>query len=170
MNLSISISETNKNCGKFVITDTSDYESDTATSTRLKLTTPEEVEYTIAIYPAPFAISDTYDLLPYLADPDFTEWTEGVYKFVFEASTDDVVYEASPDYYFLNDCKAKKSWANLFESTLEQYASDVKKDKVSTIRELIQASREKFVRFEFKEADRMIRLAYDLAEDKCVNC
>lgn len=170
MDLSISISTTNKNCGKFVITDTSDYGVDVITSTRLLVTTPEEDTYTVAIFPAPYNVSETYDITPSMIDSDLTELTQGVYKFVFQASTDDVTYESSPDYYFLNDCKAKKSWANLFESTLQQYASDAKKDKVSTIRELIQAASEKTVRFEFKEADRMIRLAYDMAEDKCENC
>lgn len=175
MILSISISGTNKDCNKFVITDTSDYESDVITSTRLKITTPSEVEYTYDLFPSKYgATGSTYDIQYSLADASLTEWELGVYKFVFEASTDDVTYETSSSYYFLNDCKAKKAWANAFEDTLQNsaltYSSDKEINTVSTARELIQASEEKFLNYEFVEADRMIQHAYDLVKDKCSTC
>jgi len=169
MILSITIDETNKDCGKFIITDTSDYETDVITHTKLVLTDPSDEVHDIPLFSEAYDdLNETYEILPFMAG--LTEWEQGVYLFQFLASTDGVTYEESSDYYFLNDCKSKKIWANLFEQTLEKYASDKQKDLVSTIRELIQASKEKFERFEFTEADRMIRLAYDLGSSECKNC
>jgi hypothetical protein len=166
---SLSVSVANRNTGRFVVVDTSDYTAVSVTSTSLKVVGPDNTIYIIDIYPANFAsVNGTYNITPTILGMSTTSFVDGVYSFELTAITDGGTFVSSI-LYFLLDVNAIKCWAESYEMTIDEgrEIEDEVRERRTEVRELIQAAREHFLFFRYSKATEAIERALYICQNEC---